>query len=283
MDIIQKNCRKNSQEYNLSVGQFAKLCNTTRDTLRHYYEIGILIPRIDENNGYHYYSSSQISSFYFISSLQKTGCSLKEINELIHDPTREKIQTVVHDKINVMQEELKNLQQKINTLSTSLWLLEKYEDNKNDPPQVKLFENMCFFKTPVTEPANANKASDIASDLAHHLSLVRNSSNISSFPMGVTIAAEDLFNGIYTYNNIISISQNEPDNINTFPLPSKKVVLCCHDHTKNDITSTYKQIADFIKKEGLTICSDLHIISLINIYNTEEKHTYFKYLFICVE
>lgn len=101
--------------------------------------------------------------------------------------------------------------------------------------------------------------------------------------MGVTIASRDLLNGVYTYNNIISISQNEPDNINTFPLPSKKVVLCCHDHTKEDIVYTYEQIVDFIKKEKLTICSDLHIISLINIYNTEEKHTYFKYLFICVE
>lgn len=274
---------KNLSEYNLSVSQFAKLCGTTRDTLRHYYEIGILLPRIDENNGYHYYSSSQISSLYFITSLRKAGCSLKEISELIHDSTREKIQSVVGEKINDMQKELVNLQQKVNTLQTSLWLLEKYEENKNDPPQIKLLENISFFKTPVSEKDNAKNASAIASDLTHHLSLVRNTDGISSFPMGATISVNDLFNDIYKYNSIVSISQNKPDNINTFPLPSKKVVLCCHDHTKNDITFTYKQIVKFIKKEQLTVCSDLFVISLINIYNEEQKHTYFKYLFICVE
>ena len=50
------------QEYSLTVGQFAKLCLTTRDTLRHYYELGILTPWADPSNGYHYYSASQISS-----------------------------------------------------------------------------------------------------------------------------------------------------------------------------------------------------------------------------
>ena len=57
---------KQEQNYNLSVGAFANLCNTTRDTLRHYYEIGLLVPKTDKSNGYHYYDSSQITAFYFL-------------------------------------------------------------------------------------------------------------------------------------------------------------------------------------------------------------------------
>lgn len=277
------NNRKNNSEYNLSVGQFAKLCNTTRDTLRHYYEIGILLPRIDENNGYHYYSSSQMSSFYFITSLRKAGCSLKEINGLVHDSTKVKIQSVVRDKITEMQDELKKLEQKIDTLNTSLWLLDSYEENKNNPPHLDTLENISLFITPVTSKGKVTQTSEIAPDLTQHLTKVRQTPNVSSFPMGVTISSDNLIKGIYSYNNIISLSQKDADNVNTFALPSSKVVLCCHDHTKNDIANTYRQIVDYIKNEGLTICSDLHIISLINIYDTEEKHTYFKYLFICVE
>ena len=67
-------------EYSLSVSQFAKLCGTTRDTLRYYYEQNILTPRVDPNNGYHYYSASQISSFFFINTMRKAGCSIKEIS-----------------------------------------------------------------------------------------------------------------------------------------------------------------------------------------------------------
>lgn len=275
--------RKNNSEYNLSVGQFAKLCNTTRDTLRHYYEIGILLPRIDENNSYHYYASSQISSFYFITSMQKAGCSLKEISDLIHDSTKGKIQSVVHEKIDEMKAELKNIQQKINTLNTSLWLLDSFEDNKNKPPHLETLENVSLFISPVTSQGKATQTSEIATDLTHHLVRVKKTADVSSFPMGVTISADNLMKGVYSYNNIISFSQKDADNVNTFALPSNKVVLCCHDHTKNDISDTYREIVSFIEREKLVICSDLHIISLINIYEVEEKHTYFKYLFICVE
>lgn len=277
------NNRTNSQEYNLSVSQFARLCNTTRDTLRHYYETGILIPRIDENNGYHYYSSSQISSFYFISWFRKAGCSLREINSLIHDSSKEKLCTTVDSKIVELKNELNKIQQQINSLNTGLWLLNNYDDHKNNPPYLDTLDNISVFKTPVLSKDNANHTSDIAADLNHHLQRIHNMDNLFSFPMGVTISSKDLLDENYVYDSIASISQNTPDYVNTFSLPSSKVVSCYHDHTKNNITDTYRQIVDFIAQRKLTICSDLHIISLINLYGTEDKHTYFKYLFICVE
>ena len=42
-------------------------------------------------------------------------------------------------------------------------------------------------------------------------------------------------------------------------------------------------IMRYIEDHDLEARSDLHIISLFNLYDTIEKHTYFKYLFICVE
>ncbi len=280
---IKMNNKKNNQEYNLSVSQFARLCNTTRDTLRHYYEIGILVPRIDEENGYHYYSSSQISSFYFISTFRKAGCSLKEISRLIHDTSKENIRATADAKILEMKNELKKIRQKINTISMGLWLLDDYEKNKNNSPYLETLENFNLFKTSVSHKNDANHTSDIAQDIALHLKRIHKIEDLSSFPMGVTIDARDLLKENYVYNNVISISQSTDDNIHTFSLPSNRAVCCYHDHTKDEITATYRQMVDFITQKRLTICSDLHIISLINLYDTEEKHTYFKYLFICVE
>ena len=93
-------------EYTLSVSQFAKLCNTTRDTLRYYYEQKILTPRVDPNNGYHYYSASQISSFFFINTMRKAGCSIKEISTTMHNSSKESISKLVNSKILDMQREL---------------------------------------------------------------------------------------------------------------------------------------------------------------------------------
>lgn len=273
----------NKQEYNLSVSQFARLCNTTRDTLRHYYETGILLPRIDDNNGYHYYSASQISSFYFISTFRKAGCSLKEISNLIHDSSKENIRATANQKMLEMESELKKIQQKIDTINMGLWLLEDYENKKCSTPYLDTLDNIMLFKTLVSHKEHASHISDVASDIALHLDRIHRLQNLSSFPMGATISAQDLLDQKYIYNNIISISQKGIDNQNTETLPSSKVVCCYHDHAKKNISSTYKEIVRFINKKKLTICSDLHIISLINLYDTEEKHTYFKYLFICVE
>ena len=54
------------EEYCISAGVFARMCQTTRDTLRYYEKQGILVPKKSEKNGYHYYSYAQISSFYFM-------------------------------------------------------------------------------------------------------------------------------------------------------------------------------------------------------------------------
>lgn len=56
------------EEYCISAGAFARMCQTTRDTLRYYEKQGILVPKKSEKNGYHYYSYAQISSYYFIST-----------------------------------------------------------------------------------------------------------------------------------------------------------------------------------------------------------------------
>ena len=51
------------EEYCISAGAFARMCQTTRDTLRYYEKQGILVPKKSEKNGYHYYSYAQISCY----------------------------------------------------------------------------------------------------------------------------------------------------------------------------------------------------------------------------
>ena len=40
-------------EYCITAGEFAKMCQTTRDTLRYYERQGILVPKKNPVNGYH--------------------------------------------------------------------------------------------------------------------------------------------------------------------------------------------------------------------------------------
>ncbi len=272
-----------NKEYSLTVSQFAKLCNTTRDTLRYYYEQDIITPWVDPDNGYHYYSASQISSFFFISTMRQAGCSIKEIRTITHDLTKDGIVKMVNSKILDMQRELYLINKKISSLHLGMWILGKYENRRPGVPFIDDIPPISITSTDIKDKRGAYHAANIAEDISRHLVKTFADDSLSSFPSGVTIAYEDLIHKNYVYNSIVSLSFLPADNVSTFPLPGNRAVLCYQDHLDPDIEKTYKKMVSYIKKNRLTACSDLYSVSLINLYGKEEEHTYFKYLFICVE
>ena len=66
-----------------SIGEFAKLCNTTRATLYHYEKQGLLVPIVNEQNGYRFYNLDDYYTFMYIAHLIRIGFSLNEIREYV--------------------------------------------------------------------------------------------------------------------------------------------------------------------------------------------------------
>lgn len=274
---------KNDEEYSLSLSQFAKLCGTTRDTLRYYYEQGIITPRVDPDNGYHYYSASQISSFFFISTMRQAGCSIKEINNLIHNSNRESIERMANSKILLMQRELFMINQKISALHLGMWILGKYQEHKKGTPFLDEIPEISYSETKIQNKDHAHHTADIAGDISKHLAKAAPGAALATFPTGVTISYDDLIYKKYVYNSIISLSFLPADNIDAFPLPGVKALCCYHESSNTAIEATYRKIVNTIKKNGYKAKSDLFVISLINLYDNNHNQTYFKYLFIIVE
>ena len=279
----RENSSENRSEYTLRMSDFAKLCNTTRDTLRYYYEQDLLLPWKNPENGYHYYSSAQISSFFFISTMRQAGCSVSEVHEIIHGLDRKEIEVRANSKIQQMQREAFLINRKISAMQLGMWILQKYDSRKPNVPFLDALNPMSICRTPVKNKDTAYHAADIATDISVHLSKSFEKDGLPMFPAGVSIAYDDFCAGNYVYNNIITLSLLPADHIETFPLPGCRAVFCYTYQNTADIESIYKKMLAYIKKSRLKACSDLYSISLINLYDKEENHTYFKYLFICVE
>lgn len=281
---MQKNDNSSTElDYSLSVGQFAKLCETTRDTLRYYYEQDILVPRVDPENGYHYYSASQISSFFFISTMRQAGCSIREIKDIIHNSTKDSLTKMVNSKILDMQRELYLINKKISSLHLAMWILGQYDPENTGTPILDQIPEISVTRTLISNKGSAYHTADIASDISVHLRLTSDKSALSNFPTGVTIAYNDLLNKKYVYNSIVSLSLLTAGDGRSIPIQSTRAVICYHDNPEINIDESYEKITDFIKKNKLRACSDLYSISLFNLYSKEKTHKYFKYLFICVE
>ena len=82
----------------LKIGEFSKLNQVSVKTLRHYEEVGLLIPyETDEWTGYRYYDVAQLKTMNDIIYLKKLGFSLEEIKDMFDDgitkPTAEMIES----------------------------------------------------------------------------------------------------------------------------------------------------------------------------------------------
>lgn len=76
----------------LKIGEFSKLSRVSVRMLRHYEQLGLLIPKqVDESTGYRYYAAAQLTMAGQISFLKSMGFSLGEIKEVLShtgDPGR---------------------------------------------------------------------------------------------------------------------------------------------------------------------------------------------------
>ena len=68
----------------LKIGEFARICQVSTQTLRFYHAEGVLLAdRIDPQTGYRYYNTDKIKTFGEIRTLQQAGFSLEEIKTLL--------------------------------------------------------------------------------------------------------------------------------------------------------------------------------------------------------
>lgn len=81
-----------------TVNEFAKLCDTTKDTILVYDRKGLLKPAVIGSNGYRYYKLEQYYDFYVIKAFQMAGASLNEISEQLKSNDKKKIRALLEAK-----------------------------------------------------------------------------------------------------------------------------------------------------------------------------------------
>lgn len=97
----------------LKIGEFSRLGRVTVRALRHYEEIGLLVPEIvDRWTGYRYYSVGQLQKIQNITLLKGLGYSLEEIHELWDDETHYPSIESLEEKIKACETELEVLKER---------------------------------------------------------------------------------------------------------------------------------------------------------------------------
>ena len=271
-----------NSEYCITTGEFARLCGTTRDTLRHYNDIGLMTPYKDEENGYYYYSISQVTYFYFITLFRDLKVSLKDIQNFVNDADKANYYNFCTDQLNNLLKIRSEIDEKISELTNTTVLLrfiKKYE--MNEPHLTWLYNKLNFYYTPITSSTPAS-SKDIIDDMREHIHTAQKIRNIFTYPVAATMDKDDFMNGRYRYKWLCSHCSPKYKGKNTDQLPSTRIVGCACEDGNMDIRKIYKKMADFIREKDLVPISDFFSISLLNYTDMTGTKNYLKYMGICV-
>ena len=245
------------EEYCISAGVFARMCQTTRDTLRYYEKQGILVPKKSEKNGYHYYSYAQISSFYFISTFRGLGCSVEDIKEYLLGGEEVRFDGFVDRQYAVLLKQQRELERRIGIIGNTRKLLEQIR--RNDTGKPELYEQPEILRLKVTKVLSdpATSFSEISTDIHRHLKACDHP-GVQAFPMGAAIGREDFQKEQYVYREVFSFADG-------------------------DIRIAYQKIRNYLKEQALQLSSDLYSLSIVNVIDPNAERKYLKYIIACVE
>lgn len=184
-------------------GQFAQVCQTTKETLRHYDEIGLLKPASINKNGYKVYSASQIIDFLTIASLQEAGCSLEEIRNFQkqHDPAMTlRLFNSKKAEIEAKAREIERKQQLIESAIASLQTQEEWQSEKSDcANNWRLVEKGESYFLSTKIPLQSSNPEELFLKIAEHEKTLKEESERSkqSLPNLYKVGKEAFLNGNY--------------------------------------------------------------------------------------
>ena len=156
----------------ISIGNMAKYCQTSVQTLRLYDNKGLIKPAyVDPQTHYRYYQPEQIFQFNLIKYLQSTNLSLQEINKVLNDESI--------NLTNFWQEQELKIQRQIEEQQRKLIIaqfqqkqlknLTNMREHLGKPPYVKTIHKLIA-RVPVTNRLGPTDIPDEAvTDLDHQL------------------------------------------------------------------------------------------------------------------
>lgn len=257
----------------LSIGEFAKIRNTTTETLRHYDRIGLLKPiKVDPKTGYRYYSIVQDEHLGTIKELRQLGMSIDEIKKYFNNRNFDQSVNMLKDKHDELRNRIKELQQLEERISEKIKHLE-------DIREVSDYETIIIKEIEEREFITFDKAVKNEIDLSYACLELENvlkeiAPLLANNRIGLTIKQ----NSIDTYKNtesaVLFFLIKDKKNIDEKYIKKiQKGTYACM-YYKGNIwggSASIEKILKYIKKNRYKVCGDILQIVQIDISVTDKS------------
>ena len=259
----------------LTSGAFAALCGTTKETLRHYKDIGLLSPAYQGDNGYFYYDVEQFYDFYAISIFRQTRTPLEEVRRCLQGQDAAQTLALLREQRGRLEAERQKLAHMDFVLSSALRNLE-FGPVTDMVPQTAWFEAEHMLALPAEEleclmAPTASENEMLITVLERCQELCRRYRIQTDFQLGA-IHQPGEQGGPGAISHLYTRIKEKAD----FPYYMEKpaghyLYLCCRGRW--DISEGYAALKRYILEQGLQIAGNFYACDLAGfILNSVEKN-----------
>ena len=256
-----------------TTGEFAKVCNTTKDTLFHYDEVGVLTPEVTHENGYRYYTLKQIYLFNLIRTLKDCGASLQEIKHFMSIDSPSEIKDFIGERKLALKEQIATLNQALGFLEQTDRSTDYLSEDKSyyyETPRIVEREEKYLISTAAAKDIRLN-SHQTAEILRDHFSYCDSTLKINKFPVGRIIKKNTLFSGELFHSYVFSITPVKYDDERAMVKPAGRYVHLFHHGNYDTIGYSYQKILDFISKNHLSIIGDAYELEANNFMMEKDR------------
>lgn len=273
-----------SKKTYFTTGEFAKIFDVKKQTLFHYDSCGIFKPDIIGENGYRYYSFTQLETFAIIRTLRDLGVHINEIKEHMDNRSPEAL-------IELLESKKKEIDQKIESLKWSrIYINKKIEETRSGilaPVDEIIFENAEDQFYVITDYEGIDDEKNIMEAVGEHFAFCQRMNLYSAYPIGALIPRDSVSEDAYKYSQFYSVI--EPSEISKHQSEELTLVkggrlLAIYDnHGYANVLENCKKLIDYAAKNSLTLGDKFYEDVILDDLSTEGYYNYLVKLSIHVD
>lgn len=247
----------------ITVGEFAKLSQSTKRTVQWYIEQGLLKPVKTNSKGYRFFKSEQIIDFQVITLLRRLDFSLAEIKNIINqnsDPKKffEYKQKLIEDEIKRLKKSLNDIKTFNNSLNNEGVLIK---------PEIKMTNEFEMFYIERTGPYA--KIYDYGNELKSYLSGVpKNATFLAMFSEEEYDPKKDTFKVGVVVRPAMKLKEKAPKDVQRMHVKSFKSLSYTHVGSPALLSMIITQAHEYRMKNSIELNTKIGIHELEFYYKT---------------
>lgn len=259
-------------------GEFAQLCSTTKNTLIHYDELGILRPTGRDANGYRRYTMLDFTRFNVVRALTQAGFSLAQVRDMLDTPSPARLAQLARDNAEALEQRIEELRRSMRLLAEIERQAASAEAAGPDPEIITLPARFVLATDRVdalTIDGNWDEVFLADAQLGRELASLGPEEAIAPYGMTATVdkTGAPRYDGLFYLLPHKPKVQAEKASSYTFEtLPQGTYARLAYASPWSGVGEAYRKLRAFLADEGLAPGETYYEISQTRFLDTDSNH-----------